>query len=89
MTNAALRTASTAALLAAGILACGGHHHWVRSGATHEGAHQELARCEATAGGSAITVEDCMEEKGFSPDHHHFTPETSPALGAIPRIPGR
>jgi hypothetical protein len=66
------------------------HHHWERSGSSHEDSHRELERCAATAGGSAISVEDCMEEKGYSIDPHHFGPPSArPALEAIPRLPGR
>ena len=71
------------------IVACAGHPHWVKDGVSHDASHQELVRCEATAGGSAVKVEECMEEKGFRVDHQHLSPrpEQRPALEAIPRLP--
>lgn len=72
--------------VALSIPACAGHHHWERSGSSHEESHSDLTRCEATAGGSAIGVEECMEEKGYSTGHR-LRPAQRPALEAIPRIP--
>lgn len=84
--QSSLRYSALLALL--GVAACAGHHHWQRDGSSHEASHADLTRCEATAGGSAIGVEECMMEKGYSAGHHVSpAPPQRPALGAIPRLP--